>query len=227
MNCDDLETNTYTRGADTCGSNISRPTMPSSPDSIRYVIEISLDTAEIQYDFEDSDTDSESDVESDSEDAQYITIPHQSPWWKPPASSSSPFSNSPDDTLEDESSEDDLPSARSLQDVLREQQYLVAVFHDELRRTIPDGSPYVYNDEWLTAVDAKLLLAPVEVFHETCMDSLATKSRPVSTDFERKSIPDVPIDLEDDFFTANGIDEWEWVSGTSDGNCSALFTLGL
>ena len=224
MDCDDLESNTYTRDADMYGSNVSQPNVPSSPDSMKYVIAIStslLDTSEIEYDFDDSDTDSESDVDSDSdsEDVQYITIPHQSPWWKPPASSNSSFDNTPDDTLEDESSEDDLPSGRSLQDVLREQQYLVAVFHDELRRTIPDDPSYVYNDEWLSAVDAKLLLAPVEVFHETCMDSLTMNSRPVSTDFEGKSIPDVPIDLEND-----GI-EWEWVSDTFDGNCLAYSEL--
>lgn len=221
VDCDDLKSSTYTGDADLYESNITEPTMPSSRDSTGYVIAIStssLDMSEIEHDFEDSDTDSDSEVDSDSEDAQYITIPHQSPWWKPPASSGSSF----DDTLEDESSEDDLPSGHSLQDVLHEQQYLVAVFHDELRRTIPGDSSYVYDGEWLSAVDAKLLLAPVEVFQETCMDSMATNSRPTSTDFGGKSVPDVPIDLEDDFCAGSDIDEWEWVSGTSNGNHNAL-----
>lgn len=218
MDCDDLRSGTYTRDTGLYESNITAAAMSSSRDSTGYVIAIStssIDLAEIEHDFEDSDTDSESDVDSDSEDAQYITIPHESPWWKPPASSSSSFDTMVDGSLEDESSDDDLPSGHSLQEVLQEQQYLVAVLHDEMRRNIPGDSSYVYDDEWLSEVDAKLLLAPMEVFQETCMDSMAMKSRPSSSDFEGKSVPDVPIDLEDNFCVVNGIDEWEWVSDTA------------
>lgn len=155
------------------------------------------------------DSDSETDVDSDSDsEAQYITIPPHSQWWKaPPSSNSVSF-----DTLVDHDDfdvDDALPSGQSLSEVLEQQQLLVGVFHDELRRIIPGD--HQYEDDWLNEVDAKLLLAPVESFEDTCMRSMKPVSRPLSTDFGSKPLPDVPVDFD----AENDNDEastegWEW-----------------
>lgn len=105
--------------------------------------------------------------------------------------------------------DDALPSGQSLSEVLEQQQLLVGVFHDELRRIIPGD--HQYEDDWLNEVDAKLLLAPVESFEDTCMRSMKPVSRPLSTDFGSKPLPDVPVDFD----AENDNDEastegWEW-----------------
>lgn len=208
---------TYLRGEDPYGyEHLEERTMPSTCEAAGYAVDFtsySVDS-DIEQDFEDSDdTDSDTDVGSDPEtEAQYITIPHQSPWWKPPKS----FDSLSFDTLVDsdngnESYNDDISSSHSLQDVLQEQQFLVAVFHDELRRMIPADASYQSEDDWLHEVDAKLLLAPVEVFQETCMSTMTATSRPSSGDFGVKPPADVPIDFEEDIGVDGSIEEWEWV----------------
>ena len=72
---------------------------------------------------------------------------------------------------------------------------VVDLFHDELRRIMPGDAPYEYDQDWFKEVDAKLLLAPVEVFEETCQTSM---SRPLSTDVRSKPVPYVPVDDDDD-----------------------------
>jgi hypothetical protein len=58
---------------------------------VDYLVHFSSSPAipEMDYDFDFEDSNSETDPESDSE-AQYITIPGDSPWWKAPRSSNSP-----------------------------------------------------------------------------------------------------------------------------------------
>lgn len=212
MDSDGLST-AYAGDADLYGLDMEHPNIFSSRDVGNYLVDLSSSSSvasEIEHDFDDSDeTDSDTDVDSSSDsEAQYITIPHQSPWWKPPKSSDSvSFDTLVDDDLED----DDAPSSHSLHDVLQEQQFLVAVFHDELRRIIPGEFSYRCDDEWLNEVDAKLLLAPVEAFEETCMSSMASSSRPSSTDFGAKPVPDVPVDFEELIDAEGSIEEWEWV----------------
>jgi len=159
-------------------------------------------------DFQDfDDTDSETDFDPDSDaEAQYITIQPGSPWWKaPPSPHSITF-----DTLvnEDDFDYDDAPSSQSLSEVLQQQQFLVGVFHNELRRIIPGD--HQYGDDWLQEVDAKLLLAPVGSYGEACKRSIASASRPLSTDFEPKPLPDVPIDFDDtEDDSEESMEEWE------------------
>lgn len=188
-------------------------TLSSTRDVCNYLIHFSSTSSifsDIDHDeFDDSDSDTDVDSDSDSE-AQYITIPPGSPWWKaPPSSNSVSF-----DTLvdNDDFDEDDaLPSSQSLSEVLEQQQLLVGVFHNELRRIIPGD--HQYEDDWLNEVDAKLLLAPVESFEDTCRRSMKPVSRPLSTDFGSKPLPDVPVDFD----AENDNDEastegWQWCS---------------
>ena len=184
-------------------------TLSSTRDVCDYLIHFSSTSSifsDIDHDeFDDSDSDTDVDSDSDSE-AQYITIPPSSPWWKaPPSSNSVSF-----DTLVDNDDFDALPSSQSLSEVLEQQQLLVGVFHNELRRIIPGD--HEYEDDWLNEVDAKLLLAPVESFEDTCRRSMKPVSRPLSTDFGSKPLPDVPVDFD----AENDNDEastegWQWV----------------
>lgn len=188
--------------------------MYSTRDLVDYLVDFSSQSpfiSDVAHDFDDSeDSDSDTDVESDSDaEAQYITIPPESPWWKAPPKSSS--DNISFDTLvDDEVDFEDAPSNHSLEEVLQKQQYLVGVFHDELRRMVPPGA---YDDTWLREVDAKLLLAPVEAFEEACMSSMSISSKSSPTDFDCKAFPDVPIDLDegDEDQTNDDLEEWEWV----------------
>lgn len=188
----------------------------SPPDMDDYLIHFSSSPqaiSEVDHDFEDfEDTDSETDVESSDSDseAQYITIPADSPWWKAPRSSDSPsFDSFIDSDIDDGQCTDDPPSSHSLSLILEKQQFLVDLFHDELRRMMPGDVPYEYNEDWLKEVDAKLLLAPVEAFEETCKGSMTRPSRPVSTDFGYKPVPDVPVDFEDEG-EDESIDDWDY-----------------
>ena len=189
-------------------------TLSSTRDVCDYLIHFSS-TSSIVFDenhddlpaFEDSDSDTDIDSDSDSE-AQYITIPSGSPWWKAPPSSNSVSY----DTLvdEDDFDEDDaLPSSQSLSDVLQHQQLLVGVFHDELRRIIP--GEHQHEDDWLNEVDAKLLLAPVESFEDSCRRSMMPASRPSSIDYGSKPLPDVPVDFDAEDDEADSTEGWEWV----------------
>jgi len=182
--------------------------MSSTRDICDYLIHFSSTSSTIseldQDDFDD--TDSETDVDSDSDsEAQYITIPPESRWWKAPSSSHS-ISFDPlldDDDLDDE----DIPSGHSLSEVLQQQQFLVGIFHDELRRMIPGDHPY--DDDWLKEVDAKLLLAPVESFEEACRRSMTAALSPFSTDFGSKPFPDVPVDFDDAGDDDERMEAWE------------------
>jgi len=192
--------------------NIEDAAMSSTRDICDYLIHFSsasstifeVDRDDLQ-DFDDSD--SETDVDSDSEsEAQYITIPPGSPWWKAPPLSHSPSFDTPVD--DDYGDEDDAPSSHSLSEVLQQQQFLVGVFHDELRRIIP--SDHLHDDEWLKEVDTKLLLAPVESFEEACKREMIPPSRPLSTDFGSKPLPDVPVDFDDTADDDESMETWEW-----------------
>jgi len=187
--------------------------MSSAPDVVDYLVHFSSSPviSEVDHDFEDfEDTESESDTESDLDsEAQYITIPTDSPWWRAPRSSDSPYFDAfIDSDLDDGDSIDDPPSSHSLSLILEKQQFLVGLFHDELRRIMPGDEPYEYNDDWLKEVDAKLLLAPVEAFEETCKDSMTQVSRPLSVDFGLKPVPDVPVDFEDN--DDESLEDWDY-----------------
>jgi len=196
------------------GLHSSAYSMSSTRELVNYLVEfssLSPKVAEVIHDFDDSDSsDSDTDVDYDSDaEAQYITIPPESPWWKAPSEGSSSGDIS-FDTLVNDDEYDEIPSNHSLDEVLQKQQYLVGLFHDELRRIVPEGS---YDDSWLAEVDAKLLVAPVEAFRDACKGSMATSAGPASTEFE-KPLPDVPVnfgedgDIEDEDMASPG--EWEY-----------------
>jgi len=192
--------------------DIEDTTMSSTRDICDYLIHFSSTSSAISDvdddDFNDfDDSDSETDVDSDSDsEAQYITISPGSPWWKAPTSS---HSVSFDTLVDDDFDQEDASSSDSLPQALQQQQLLVGVFHDELRRIIPGDHPY--DDDWLKEVDAKLLLEPVESFEESCRRSMVSASRPLSTDFGSKPRPDVPLDLDDvEDDDDDSTDAWEW-----------------
>lgn len=170
-----------------------------------------------EHDFNDNDsedTDSDTDVDYDSDaEAQYITIPPESQWWKAPSETSASSGSISFDTLVEDDSDSDMPSNHSLEEVLQKQQYLVGLFHDELRRMVPDPA-YVYDGSWLAEVDAKLLVAPVEAFEDACRGSMTSSSSSSPTQYEHKPLPDVPVDFEDgdieDDDSALSDGEWEY-----------------
>lgn len=189
--------------------------MSSTRELVNYLVGYSTYSpaavTDVIHDFDDSDssdsdsshTDAEADADYDYEaEAQYITIPHESPWWKAPSEASSASSSSGSILFDhntlvgsdtDADTDVDMPSNHSLEEVLQKQQYLVGLFHDELRRMVPDGA---YDESWLAEVDAKLLVAPVAAFEEACMGSMTVS--PTASDYERKPLPDVPVDFGED-----------------------------
>ncbi|KAF7973037.1 hypothetical protein HWV62_16316 [Athelia sp. TMB] len=191
--------------------------MTSTRELVNYLVGFSTFSpkiAEVVHDFDDSDaSDSDTDVDYDSDaEAQYITIPPESPWWKAPSEASSSSGSISFATLvNDEEDCDDAPSNHSLEEVLQKQQYLVGLFHDELRRMVPEGS---YDDNWLAEVDAKLLVEPVEAFKDACRGSMAASTGPTPVELDRKPLPDVPVDFEEDGdIEDEGTDspgEWEY-----------------
>jgi len=192
--------------------------MTSTRELVNYLVDFSSfspKVAEVVHDFDDSDaSDSDTDIDYDSDaEAQYITIPPESPWWKAPSENSSSSGSISFDTLVGDDEGYDAPSNHSLEEVLQKQQYLVGLFHDELRRIVPEGS---YDDSWLAEVDAKLLVAPVEAFKDACRGSMTASTGPTPMEFERKPLPDVPVDFEEDGdIEDEGTDspgEWEYPS---------------
>ena len=175
--------------------------MTSTRELVNYLVgfsSFSPKIAEVVHDFDDSDaSDSDTDVDYDSDaEAQYITIPPESPWWKAPSEASSSSGSISFATLVNGDEDcDNAPSNHSLEEVLQKQQYLVGLFHDELRRMVPEGS---YDDNWLAEVDAKLLVEPVEAFKDACRGSMAASTGPTPVELDRKPLPDVPVDFEED-----------------------------
>lgn len=196
--------------ADTEDCDSDTYSMSSTRELVHYLVGYSsYSPAETIHDFDDSeDSDSDTDVDYDSDaEAQYISIPPESPWWKAPSETSASSGSISFDTLVED--DEDMPSNHSLEEVLQKQQYLVGLFHDELRRMVPDGA---YDGSWLAEVDAKLLVAPVEAFEEACRDSMTVSSGSSPVEYEHKALPDVPIDFDDgDEDGDNALSDGEWV----------------
>jgi len=127
-------------------------------------------------------------------DAQYITIPYGSPWYRPPM----PYSSSESHTAAGDYT-GTFPTSCScdVQQALTQQVFLLDLFHEELRRSIPPyGGADIYDTLWLDNVDAELLLAPTEAFEDICWDSAVIASPKLhSPDWKWKPLPDVPVDF--------------------------------
>lgn len=113
--------------------------------------------------------------------AQYIDIAWDSPWYRLPGSTS-PVSS----PLHDSYSCACSPDVRQ---AMAQQELLLDVFHEELRRIIP--SAHDYNSAWLEDVDPDLVLSPVQSYEELCWRSVVP-----DTHIHRPR-PDVPIGLGD------------------------------
>ncbi|EGO00812.1 hypothetical protein SERLA73DRAFT_159474 [Serpula lacrymans var. lacrymans S7.3] len=131
-------------------------------------------------------------------DAQYITIPYDSPWYRPPM----PYTSSESRTAADDYTGTFPPSCScDVQQALTQQVFLLDLFHEELRRSIPPyGGADKYDTIWLDDVDAELLLAPTEAFEDICWNSaVASSPKHDPPKWKWKPLPDVPLDFGDDF----------------------------
>ncbi|KAF9222462.1 hypothetical protein BS17DRAFT_190609 [Gyrodon lividus] len=137
---------------------------------------------------DDSDESDSASIQSDDE-AQYISIPSDSPWYRLP-------SPSPELISARESRTGTYPNSCSsdVRQVIAQQEHLLAIFHEELRRIIPhDGDEY--NSDWLEDVDAGLVLEPIQTYEGLCWESIVSERSP--TRRLTKPLPDVPIGFGD------------------------------
>ncbi|KAH0829051.1 hypothetical protein J3R83DRAFT_2507 [Lanmaoa asiatica] len=139
--------------------------------------------------YDDSD---ESRSESSlSDDAQYITIPSDSPWYRLPSSSPGPiFAHELTTAAYASSCSSDVRQA------IAQQEHLLAVFYEELRRVVPRDGGAEYDPDWLGDVDADLVLAPLETYADLCWESAVCEKSPNSLQLDRP-MPDVPIGFDE------------------------------
>ncbi|KAG8220451.1 hypothetical protein J3R82DRAFT_3145 [Butyriboletus roseoflavus] len=138
--------------------------------------------------YDDSD---ESRSESSlSDDAQYISIPSDSPWYRPPSFNLGPISAHELTTaVYADSCSSDVRQA------IAQQELLLAIFYDELRRVVPRNDGAEYDSDWLEDVDADLVLAPLETYANLCWESVVCEKSP-SLRLDRP-VPDVPIGFDE------------------------------
>ena len=132
-----------------------------------------------------SDSTATSAVSDGDSAAQTIDIAWDSPWYRPPQAGS-PISSSP---LHESYSCACSPDVRQ---AMAQQDLLLDLFHEELRRIIPIG--HDYDSGWLEDVDPDLVLSPVESYEELCWQS-AVSEAPMT--IERRRRPDVPVGCGD------------------------------
>lgn len=123
-------------------------------------------------------------------DAQYITIPSDSPWYRLPSPSPGPFSAHEFCTAAYANS-----CSSDVRQAIAQQELLLAIFHEELRRVVPNDRGAEYDSDWLEDVDTDLVLAPLETYADLCWKSaVCEKSPTLRLD---RPIPDVPIGFDD------------------------------
>ncbi|KAN0081456.1 hypothetical protein V8E55_009080 [Tylopilus felleus] len=138
--------------------------------------------------YDDSD---ESRSESSlSDDAQYITIPAGSLWFRLPSPNPGPI------TAYELSTAAFAQSCSSdVRQAIAQQELLLAVFHEELRRVVPRNSGAEYDSDWLEDVDVDLVLAPLETYADLCWESAVYEKSPALS-LERP-LPDVPTGFDE------------------------------
>ncbi|OAX34464.1 hypothetical protein K503DRAFT_785744 [Rhizopogon vinicolor AM-OR11-026] len=134
-----------------------------------------------------SDSTATSAISDSDSKAQIIDIAWDSPWYRPPQVNS-PMSFSP---LHDSHSCACSPDVRQ---AMAQQDLLLDLFHEELRRIIPNGDDY--DSAWLDDVDPDLVLSPVESYEELCWRS-SVSERHMTIERQRRSLPDVPVGYGD------------------------------
>lgn len=138
--------------------------------------------------YDDSD---ESHSESSlSDDAQYIAIPSDSPWYRRPSPSPMPI------TAHELSTAAYVHSCSSdVRQAIAQQELLLAIFHEELRRIVPRADGAAYDSDWLEDVDADLVLAPLETYADLCWESAVCEKSPAL--WLDRPMPDVPMGFDD------------------------------
>ncbi|KAH7906626.1 hypothetical protein BJ138DRAFT_610626 [Hygrophoropsis aurantiaca] len=162
------------------------PTPPST------ILEDSDDTSSLsEPSFDDCKYGQETDGHS-----QYITIPWDSPWYRSPSPTPSPPPYSSCDAF---FGTFPISCSSEVRQVMAQQELLLDIFHEELRRMIPrinddedDGNGSCasgeYDTDWLEEVDPEVVLAPMESFLDLCWGSVLQEEK------RRSSCePDVPI----------------------------------
>lgn len=125
-----------------------------------------------------------------SDDAQYITIPFDSPWYRRPSPSPGPVSAHEFSALEFAHS-----CSSDVRQAIAQQELLLAIFHEELRRIVPRADGVAYGSEWLEDVDADLVLAPLETYADLCWESAVCGMS--SALWSERPMADVPIGFDD------------------------------
>ncbi|KAG6382063.1 hypothetical protein JVT61DRAFT_701 [Boletus reticuloceps] len=138
--------------------------------------------------YDDSD---ESPSESSlSDDAQYITIPVDSPWYRRPSPSPGPVSAHEFITAAYANS-----CSSDFRQAIAQQELLLAIFHEELRRVVPRNDGAEYDSDWLEVMDVDLVLTPLETYADLCWESaVCEKSPPLRLS---RPIPDVPTGFDE------------------------------
>ncbi|KAF9237873.1 hypothetical protein BU15DRAFT_62891 [Melanogaster broomeanus] len=137
----------------------------------------------------DSDESGSASTLSDDE-AQYISIPSDSPWYRQPSPSPEPIS-----TREFYTGTYPNSCSDDVRQVIAQQEHLLAIFHEELRRIIPHADGAEYNSDWLEDMDADVVLAPVETYQDLCWESVVSEKSP--TRRLTRPLADVPIGFGD------------------------------
>jgi len=136
----------------------------------------------------DSDDSPATSTVSDSDPmAQYIDVAWDSPWYRPPQSSSQ-ISSSP---LHDSYS---CACSSDVRQAMAQQELLLVLFHEELRRIIPID--HDYNSAWLEDVDLDLVLSPVQSYEELCWQSAVSETH-MTVQRQHRPLPDVPVGFGD------------------------------
>jgi len=172
---------------------ICRPDSPFSDDSdseISFCFAMSAWAPEVlasSY-YDDSDDSHSDPVPSD--DAQYIAIPFDSPWYHPPSPSPGPVT-----TYELCTATYAQSCSSDVRQAIAQQELLLGIFHAELRRMIPRGDSTTHGFDWLEDMDADLVLAPLETYADLCWESAVCENAP-SLWLDRP-MPDVPMGFDD------------------------------
>lgn len=125
-----------------------------------------------------------------SDDAQYITIPSDSPWYRPPSYSPGPISAHELITAAYANS-----CSSDVRQAIAQQELLLAVFYEELRRLVPRSDGAEYDPDWLEDMDVDLVLAPLQTYADLCWESaVCEKSPPTRVD---RPVPDVPMGFDE------------------------------
>jgi len=138
----------------------------------------------------DDDSDESRSESTLSADAQYITISSDSPWYRLPSPSPGPVSAHELSTAVYANS-----CSSDVRQAIAQQELLLSIFHEELRRVVPRDDGAEYDSDWLENMDVDLVLAPLETYADLCWESAVREKSPALR--LDRPIPDVPIGFDE------------------------------